>query len=165
MSFAVPQFLTRGPGVWKLNVYVLVEEDIFLLYALSGLLGVRGNLILTVMDWWQVAKSKIKGLWVTYCKNRAARLRSRRDFVVRLVSHLKGGCTGVALTVLTLIRRLSWVEEVECSLSYFCKLEKMRRCESGITALRNPDNVVHTGGGGIQSVVFLLCRPFFEGGD
>lgn len=41
----------------------------------------------------------------------------------------------------------------------------MRRCESGITALRNPDNVVHTGGEGIQSVVFLLCRPFFEGGD
>lgn len=61
--------------------------------------------------------------------------------------------------------RVRWVEEVECSLSYFCMLEKMRRSESGITALRNPDNVVHTGGEGIQSVVFLLCRPFFEGRD
>ena len=37
-----------------------------------------------------VSKSKNKGLTVTYCKNRAARLRSRRDLLVRLVSHLKG---------------------------------------------------------------------------
>lgn len=29
LSFAVPQVLTHGPGVWKLNVSVLVEEDYF----------------------------------------------------------------------------------------------------------------------------------------
>ena len=48
----------------------------------------------TVMDWWEVAKSKIKGLTVTYCKNRAERLRNRRNLLVRLVSHLKGRVDG-----------------------------------------------------------------------
>lgn len=41
-----------------------------------------------------VAKSEIKGLTVTYCKNRAARLRSRHELLVRLVSHLKGRVDG-----------------------------------------------------------------------
>ena len=58
--------------------------------------------------------------------------------------------------------RVRWVEEVECSLSYFCKLEKMRRSESGITALRNPDNVVHTGGEDIQSVLSSFYADRFS---
>ena len=108
LSFAVPQVITRGPGVWKLNVSVLVAEDYFsLISSFWASWRERKSDFVTVMDWWEVAKSKIKGLSVTYCKNRAARLRSCRDFLVRLVSHLKGGCTVVALSVLTLIRRLS----------------------------------------------------------
>ena len=95
-----------------------------------------------------VAKSKIKGVSVTYCKNRAARLRSRRDFLVRLVSHLKGRVDGgrsdrvgpyqaalVELRQLDLVEvegarvcaRVRWVEEGECLSSYFWKLEKKPR--------------------------------------
>ena len=47
-----------------------------------------------VMDWWEVAKSKIKGVTVTYCKNRAERLRSCRHLLVWLVSDLKGRVDG-----------------------------------------------------------------------
>ena len=58
--------------------------------------------------------------------------------------------------------RVRWVEEGECSSSYFCKLEKMRRSESGITALRNSDNVVHAGGDGIQSVLSSFYADRFS---
>ena len=117
LSFAVPKVLTCGPGVWKLNVSVLVEEDYFSLISSfwASLRGRKSDFV-TVMDWWEVAKSKIKGLSVTYCKSRAARLRSRRDFFVRLVPHVKGGCTVVALTVLTLIRWLS--QSLDNSISW-----------------------------------------------
>ena len=89
----------------------------------------------------------------------------------------------VALTVLTLIRRalaelrqldlveeegarvrprVKWVEEGECPSSYFCKLEKKRRSKSGISALRNSDNIVHTGGEGIHSVLSSFYADRFS---
>ena len=145
LSFAVPQVLTGGPEVWKLNVSVLVEEDYFsLICSFWASWRERKSDFLTVMDWWEVAKSKIKGLSVTYCKTRAARLRSRRDFLVRLVSYLKGWVNGgrchrvdpyqaalAELRQLDLVEvegdrvraRVRWVEEGDCSSSYFCKLE------------------------------------------
>ena len=140
----------------------------------------------TVMDWWEVAKSKIKGLTVTYCKNRADRLRNRRDLLVRLVSHLKGrvdgghsDCVGPYQAALAELKQLDlvdaegarvrarvrWVEEGECSSSYFCKLEKKHRSESCITALRGSDNVVYTGAEGIQSVLSSFYADLFSKED
>ena len=184
LSFVVPQVLTGGPEVWKLNVSVLVEEDYFsLISSFWASWRERKSDFVTVMDWWEVAKSMIKGLSVTYSKTRAARLRSRRDFLVRLVSYLKervyvGRCHRVdpyqaalaELRQLGLVEvegarvcaRVRWVEEGECSSSYFCKLEKKRCSESGITALRNSDNVVHTGGEGIQSVLSSFYADHFS---
>ena len=58
--------------------------------------------------------------------------------------------------------RIRRVEEGECSSSYFCKLEKKRRIESCITALRGSDNVVHTGSEGIQSVLSSFYADLFS---
>ena len=58
--------------------------------------------------------------------------------------------------------RVTWVEEGECSSSYFCKLEKKRRSENCITALRGSDNVVHTGAEGIQSVLSSFYADLFS---
>ena len=58
--------------------------------------------------------------------------------------------------------RVRWVEEGECSSSYFCKLEKKRRSENCITALRGSDNVVHTGAEGIQSVLSSFYADLFS---
>ena len=58
--------------------------------------------------------------------------------------------------------RVRWVEEGECSSSYFCKLEKERRSENCITALRGSDNVVHTGAEGIQSVLSSFYADLFS---
>ena len=135
------------------------------------------------MDWWEVVKSKTKGVTVTYGKKRASRLRSCRDLLVRLVSHLKGrvdgghsDCVGPYQTALAELRQLDlveaegarvrarvrWVEEGECSLSYFCKLEIQRRSESFITALRGSDNIVHTGAEGVQSVLSSYHADLFS---
>ena len=90
LSVAVSQVLTRSPGVWKLNVSVLEEQDyVSLISSFWASWRKKKSDFVTVMDWWEVAKSKIKGLTVTYCKRRAARLRSRRDLLGRLVFHLK----------------------------------------------------------------------------
>ena len=187
LSVAVPQVLTRGPGVWKLNVSVLEEDDyVSLISSFWASWRVKKSDFVTVMDWWEVAKSKIKGLTVTYCKNRAERLRNRRDLLVRLVSHLKGrvdgghsDCVGpyqaavAQLKQLDLVdaegarvrARVRWVEEGECSSSYFCKLEKKHRSESCITALRGLDNVVYTGAEGIQSVLSSFYADLFSKED
>ena len=75
LSVAVSQVLTRSPGVWKLNVSVLEEEDyVSLISSFWAFWRETKSDFVIVMDWWEVAKSKIKGLTVTYCKNRAARL-------------------------------------------------------------------------------------------
>ena len=118
LSVAVPQVLTRSPGVWKLNVSVLEEQDyVSLLSSFWASWRDKKSDFVTVMDWWAVAKSQIKGLTVTYCKKRAARLLSRRDLLVRLVSHLKGrvdsghsDCVGPYTVVLAELRQLDLVE-------------------------------------------------------
>ena len=52
LSFAVPQVLTGGPGVWKLNVFVLVEEDYFsLISSFWASWRERKSDFVTVMDW------------------------------------------------------------------------------------------------------------------
>ena len=119
---------------------------------------------------------------MTYCKNRAERLRNCRDLLVRLVSHLKGlvdgghsDCVGPYQAALAELKQLDlvdaegarvrarvrWVEEGECSSSYFSKLEKKHRSESCITALRGLDNVVYTGAEGIQSVLSSFYADLF----
>ena len=40
------------------------------------------------MDWWELGKSKIKGLTVTYCKKRVAAQREKRN-LLRNLEHLK----------------------------------------------------------------------------
>ena len=119
---------------------------------------------------------------MTCCKKRAERLRNCRDLLVRLVSHLKGlvdgghsDCVGPYQAALAELKQLDlvdaegarvrarvrWVEEGECSSSYFSKLEKKHRSESCITALRGLDNVVYTGAEGIQSVLSSFYADLF----
>ena len=112
LSVAVLQVLTRGPGVWKLNVSALEEEDyVSLISSFWASWREKKCDFVTVMDRWEVAKSKINCLTVTYCKNRAVCLRTRRDLLVRLVSHLKGRidvghsyCVGLYLAALAELR-------------------------------------------------------------
>ena len=40
-------------------------------------------------DWWELGKSKLKGLCISYCKKSVADHRLERDLLSNLVSHLK----------------------------------------------------------------------------
>ena len=162
---------------------VAIVENVAVISSIWASWREKKSDFVTVMDWWEVAKSKIKGLTVTYCKNRAERLRNRRNLLVWLVSHLKGrvdgghsDCVGPYQAALAELKQLDlvdaegahvrarvrWVEEGECSSAYFCKLEKKHRSESCITALRGSDNVVYTGAEGIQSVLSSFYADLFS---
>ncbi len=81
---SVPEF---GPGFWRLNISVL-EENLFkknFVLFFKGLLGLR-PMCPGVIEWWEVAKERIKCFCLNYCK-RKARLAKRE--VLRLQRRLE----------------------------------------------------------------------------
>ena len=108
-------------------------------------------------DWWDAGKSRIKGLTINYCRQRAARERLERDILGRLISHLKPSVDlgrvsllPVYLSSLARVQQLDlesarglqvracarWVEEGESSSAYFCRLVKKQSVDRHISALR-----------------------------
>ena len=103
----------------------------------------------SIMDWWELGKSKIKSLTVTYCKKRVAAQREKRNLLCNLVEHLKrkidNGSTSCvyayknALVNLDLEAangarmrsRVQWAEEGETSSKYFSRLEKKIKLSDG----------------------------------
>ena len=76
----VPDLLERGPGLWKLNVSVLSKDDF--VAAVSSFWfhwHSRKGSFPSIVDWWERGKSRLKGLAITYCKERAVRKRARRE--------------------------------------------------------------------------------------
>lgn len=70
-----------------------------------------------LIDWWESAKSKIKGLTITYCKDRVACLHSGRDLLTNLASNLKSQvdsshmfCLGPYHSTLDELRKLDEAE-------------------------------------------------------
>lgn len=86
-----------GPGFWRLNISVL-DEDLFkqqFLGFFKGLLGLR-PMCPQVIEWWEVAKERIKFFCLSYCK-RKVRLAKREVFrLQRLLEleHARGNCGG-----------------------------------------------------------------------
>lgn len=104
--------------MWKLNYSVLAEvEYVALSTSVWASWSPRKHSFASLIDWWESAKSKIKGLTVTYCKNRAARLLSGRDPSTYLASHLKSQvdsghmfCLGPYHSTLDELRKLDEAE-------------------------------------------------------
>ena len=104
LSAIVPQALSRGPGIWKLK-YLGFEggrvcgfRDLFLVFC--------PIFDLAVVDWWEAAKSKIKGLPVTICKNCVACLRSQRDLPLSQVDNGSVSFVGPNLSANVELRKL-----------------------------------------------------------
>ena len=104
LSAIVPQALSRGPGIWKLKYLgfgggrVCGFRDLFLVFC--PIFG------LAVVDWWEAAKSKIKGLPVTICKNCGACLRSQRDLPLSQVDNSSVSFVGPNLSAHVELRKL-----------------------------------------------------------
>ena len=88
LSVSVPSVVP--PGLWKLNVSVLEEEEYFhLIRDFWSTWRRRKHLFPSLAKWWEVGKSRVKGLTISYCSRRSRSGSQERDLLVRLAKHLK----------------------------------------------------------------------------
>ena len=179
LSGSFPSLIPPGPGVWKLNISTLENDDYFeLISSFWRSWKFRKSSFVSIIDWWGLGKSKIKGLTVTYCKKRVAAQREKRNLLCNLVEHLKRkidngstSCVGAYKNALVNLgkkdleaangarvrSRVQWAEEGETSSKYFLRLEKKNKAERWVSALKDEDDIIHSDVDGIsQCVVFLL---------
>ena len=175
LSLSIPEVVPHGPGLWKFNISVLHDEDyIKLITDFWSSWRARTQCFPSLSQWWDVGKSKIKGLTISFCANRNKVKNLERDLLVRLADHLKsqvdsGRVSSVGPYRSTLSRikeldfdaargaqvrsRVLWTEEGESSSAYFFRLERKRAVDRHISALRAPD-------GSLVSSPEGLCRVF-----
>ena len=86
MSDAVPP----GPGPWKFNISIL-EEDAYcqLIKKFWADWSYRRPSFSSVTDWWELGKSRIKGITIVFCKELVAKRRCMRSLLSNLAQHLK----------------------------------------------------------------------------
>lgn len=163
-SVSVPDAISPGPGLWKLNSSILDEPEFVLL--ISNFWPFWRSRIFSfssLADWWDAGKAEIKKLSVDYCRNRARVKRGERDLLSRLVSFLKEKldagatfCLAPYHTALSNLGKLDleaargaqvrsrvrWTEEGEVSSAYFFRLIKKQSADRLVAALRCPDGTV-----------------------
>ena len=169
-----------GSGLWKLNVSVLEEPDYFRLIS-DFWPGWRHRMpaFASLSDWWEMGKSRIKGLTIDYCCRRSQSKSQERDLLAQLASHLKScldlgvlSCLEAYKSVLERLTaldreaakgaqvrsRIRWIEEGESSSAFFFLLEKKRAPDRLISPLRLDNGSV------VNSTTGLLeaFSPFYS---
>ena len=90
MVFSIPEAAPLGPGVWKLNTSILEDEEyIDLVSKFWGHWRQVQTGYPTLAKWWDAGKSRIKGITIAYCSQKAKKESATRDLLTRLASHLK----------------------------------------------------------------------------
>ena len=140
LSVSVPSVVPPGPGLWKLNVSVLEEEEYF--HPIRDFWSTwrrRKHLFPSLAKWWEVGKNKVKDLMISYCSRRSRSASQERDLLVRRAKHLKSldiglfSCLGAYRSVLDRLfglestaakgaqvrSQVKWVEEGEVSSAFF----------------------------------------------
>ena len=164
LSVSVPDVVPPGPGLWKLNTSVLEEEGyVHLISTFWNGWRCQRHLFPSLVKWWEIGKSRIKGLTVHYCCSRSSALSVKRDLLSRLSSHLKdrvdNGQLSLVETYQSVLHQLAeldvevakgaqvrararWIEEGVSSSAYFFRLEKKRGADRWISAIRNDDGTI-----------------------
>ena len=164
LSVSVPDVVPPGPGLWKLNTSVLEEEGyVHLISNFWNGWRCQCHLFPSLVKWWEMGKSRIKGLTVHYCCSRSSALSVKRDLLSRLSSHLKdrvdNGQLSLVETYQSVLHQLAeldvevakgaqvrararWIEEGESSSAYFFRLEKKCGADRWISAIRNDDGTI-----------------------
>ena len=136
LSVSVPDVVPPGPGLWKLNTSVLEEEGyVHLISNFWNGCRCQRHLFPSLAKWWEMGKSRIKGLTVRYCCSRSSALSVKRDLLSRLSSHLKDRVDNDQLSLVE-------IEEGESSSAYFFRLEKKRGADRWISAIRNDNGTI-----------------------
>ena len=98
LSLSVPDVVPPGPGLWKLNTFILSEAEYYGLVA-AAWQDWRTSVprFPSLAKWWEEGKSLLKGLTIWYCCERSRVCSGNRDLLTRLIDHLKlkvdGGST------------------------------------------------------------------------
>ena len=90
LSVSVPIVFRPRHGLWKFIVSVFEKQGYFhLIRDFWSTWRRRKHVFPSLARWWEVGKSRIKGLTISYYSRRRSRSVSQeRDLVVRLASHL-----------------------------------------------------------------------------
>ena len=117
----------------------------------------------TLAKCWDAGKSRIKGITVAYCSQKAKRESSTRDLLTRLASHLKSrvdagfvACMAPYRSTLAQLERLDvvaargaqvrsrsrWVEDGESSSAFFLRQERRSGVDRRISALRQENGSI-----------------------
>ena len=161
---SLPDVIPPGPSRWHLNVSFLNNFSfVTLISDFWSDWRLRKNSFDSLQNWWDVGKSKIKGLAIRFCCQQSSERNQSRSLLTNLAQHLKtridDGAVSLSdiyhnvLSQITQIdslsargsqvrSRIQWAEDGESSTSFFLRLEKKRGSESWISAIKNDQNVV-----------------------
>ena len=174
-TWSLPDSISRGPGLWKLNCSVLGDPDYVDLISSSwSSRRLCRQSFSSPLLWWDRGKSRIKGLTINFCKERSQAKRQEHDLLSRLAAHLKTKIDSGATSFLSVYNsvlcrlktmdlaaahgaqirsRVKWVEEGESSSSFFCQLERKLCANRAISGIRSDD-------GSVVSSPEDLCAAF-----
>ena len=90
LRVTAPDVVPQGPGVWKLNISILEDEEYVRQVGefWSNWRG-RKSQFPSLGKWWEEGKSRVKGLSIRYCCSKSSASSVRRDLLSRLSAHLK----------------------------------------------------------------------------
>ena len=168
---SIPEPIPRGPGRWKLNVSIL-SDDAFINSVRSFWLNWKSkkNSFDSLLSWWERGKERVKGLAISYCKQKSKSQNMSRTILVSLADHLKFKIDQGYVSLLPIYQnvsfkianidlsvaqgakvrsRIKWAEDGETSSRYFLRLEKKRGSLDWISAMQNSDGTIVTDLGGI----------------
>ena len=87
-SISVPDIVSPGPGLWNI---LIPEEDGYcqLIREVWADWGFHRPSFPTIMDWWELGKSKVKGITIVFCKELVAKRQCMQGLLSNLAQHLK----------------------------------------------------------------------------
>ena len=100
LSLTVPDVVPPGPGLWKLNISVLEEDEyVRLISDFWSRWRRRKHLFPSLAKWWEAGKSEIKGLSIKFCSSQSSVSSVKRSILSKLASHLKERVDGGMLSL------------------------------------------------------------------
>lgn len=167
LNSVIPEPIPRGPGRWKLNCSVLLDEALGLaIRTFWASWRTRKGTFSSLQLWWDLGKEKIKGIIIKHCTQKANDGSKHRSLLNNLANHLKSKIDMGQVSLLDVFEavqarisdidtaaakgaqvrsRVRWAEEGETSSRYFLRLEKKRGAENWIPAMKNPDGSIASG--------------------
>lgn len=153
-SVFVPGIVPPGPGLWKLNVSILNEDEyVQLITSFWGVWRTKMLFFSSLAKWWEAGKKEIQRITRDFCVCWSNEARASRDLLSRLADHLKSrfdeGFVSAYVPYRSVLNRLAEMDLTQArgaqvrsriltSSSYFCRLEKKRSADRWISAARNP---------------------------